>query len=162
MRRHRVGMWIVVNEEFHDDPLAQLVAPPRPYAGNRDFFVFVDAGAAGLRKFSITGYPEENLARFFEPMSEGRNPANMLAQLYGPFQPQTIALAFEGARGVTRSLTHATYQLITGALGTEAAGRVVSAADLIEEYLDTRIPEELATYTTLVRITDEITKRALS
>jgi Xaa-Pro aminopeptidase len=162
MRRHRVGMWIVVNEEFHDDPLAQLVAPPRPYAGNRDFFVFVDAGAAGLRKFSITGYPEENLARFFEPMSEGRNPAKMLAQLYGEFQPQRIALAFEGARGVTRSLSHATYQLITQALGTEGAGRVVSAADLIEEYLDTRIPEELATYTTLVRLTDEITKRALS
>ena len=27
MRRHNVGMWIVVNEEFHDDPLSQYVAP---------------------------------------------------------------------------------------------------------------------------------------
>jgi len=46
MRRHGVGMWIVVNEEFHDDPLTQFVAPPRPYAGNRDLFVFVDAGGS--------------------------------------------------------------------------------------------------------------------
>ena len=36
MRRHGVAMWIVVNEEFHDDPLTPVIAPPRPYAGNRD------------------------------------------------------------------------------------------------------------------------------
>src|SRR5690242_12003999 len=42
MRRNGVDMWIVVNEEFHDDPLTQYVAPPRPYAGGRDFFVFID------------------------------------------------------------------------------------------------------------------------
>ena len=47
MRRHDIAMWIVVNEEFHDDPLTAYIAPPRPYAGNRDFFVFVDAGEPG-------------------------------------------------------------------------------------------------------------------
>jgi len=56
MRRHGVGMWIVVNEEFHDDPLTQFVAPPRPYAGNRDLFVFVDAGPAGLKRHAVTGF----------------------------------------------------------------------------------------------------------
>src|SRR5512134_1315557 len=49
MRRHGIDMWIVVNEEFHEDPLTPFVAPPRPYAGRRDFFVFVDAGEEGLR-----------------------------------------------------------------------------------------------------------------
>ena len=86
----------------------------------------------------------------------------MLAQLDREFSPKTIALAMDGSRGVTRGLTHATYQLITEALGPEATTRFVSAADLIEEDLDTRIPEEQETYTTLVRLTDEITKRALS
>ncbi len=163
MRRHGVSMWIVVNEEFHNDPIVEFIAPPRPYAGNRDFFVFVDAGGTtGLRKFSITGYPEENLRRFFDPMIEGRNPAKMLTQLDQEFHPKTIALAMEGNRGVTRGLTHATYQLISEAVGPDGAKRFVSAADLIEEYLDTRIPEERATYTTLVSLTDEITKKALS
>lgn len=37
MRRHDVDMWIIVNEEFHDDPLTEFVAPPRPCTGNRDF-----------------------------------------------------------------------------------------------------------------------------
>ena len=41
-RENRV--WYVVNEEFHDDPLTEYVAPPRPYVGGRDIFLFVDAG----------------------------------------------------------------------------------------------------------------------
>jgi len=40
MRRHGIDMWIVVNEEFHDDPLTEYVAPARPYTGRRDVFVF--------------------------------------------------------------------------------------------------------------------------
>ena len=35
MRRHGIDMWIVVNEEFHDDPLTEYVAPARPYTGRR-------------------------------------------------------------------------------------------------------------------------------
>ena len=82
MRRHKIGMWIVVNEEFHDDPLSQYVAPPRPYTGNRDFFVFIDAGEQGLKKFAITGYTEENLARFFDaPFTEPRPPATTLRSM---------------------------------------------------------------------------------
>jgi len=66
MRRHGIDMWIVVNEEFHDDPLTEYVAPARPYTGRRDIFVFVDAGENGLRKVAATGYWEENVARYFE------------------------------------------------------------------------------------------------
>ena len=63
MRRHDVDMWIVVNEEFHDDPLTEYIAPARPYTGRRDVFVFVDAGTDGLRKVAATGYWEETVAQ---------------------------------------------------------------------------------------------------
>src|ERR1700754_1183616 len=49
MRRHNIDMWVIVNEEFHNDPLTEYIAPPRPYTGNRDIFVFIDTGSA-LRK----------------------------------------------------------------------------------------------------------------
>jgi len=55
MRRFVIDMWIVVNEEFHDDPLTQYIAPARPYAAGRDMFVFVDSGEKGLRKIAING-----------------------------------------------------------------------------------------------------------
>ncbi len=161
MRRHKIAMWIVVNEEFHDDPLTQLVAPPRPYTGNRDIFVFIDAGDR-LRKVAITGYAEENTARFFESSNEPKPPAQTIAALVAEHKPATIGLSIGGRRGVQRSLTHDSYTLIADALGPEGKARIVSAASLIEEYCDTRLPDEAASYTTLVRLTDQITKRALS
>lgn len=161
MRRHGIAMWIVVNEEFKDDPVVPTIAPPRPYAGNRDFFVLVDDGA-GLQRFSITGYPEENLKTLFQPMPEGRNPGKMLAELYQRFQPKTIGLAIDGSRGVTRGLSHATYELLRTWMGPDATSRFTSAAGLIDEYFDTRIPEEMETYTHLVAITDQIARQALS
>ncbi|MBM4194308.1 MAG: M24 family metallopeptidase [Gemmatimonadetes bacterium] len=161
MRRHGIGMWIVVNEEFHDDPLSQLVAPPRPYTGNRDVFVFIDAGNR-LRTVALTGYSEDNLKRFFESTNEPRPAAQTLAALYQEHKPAKIGLSIGGTRGVTRSLTKGSYEFLAQAMGAEAESRFASAADLIEEYVDTRLPEERPYYTALVALTDDITRRGLS
>jgi len=163
MRRHGIGMWIVVNEEFHDDPLTPFIAPPRPYTGNRDFFVFVDAGEAGLKKFAVTGYTEENLARFFDaPFTEPRPPAATLRDLYQQYKPTTVGLGIKGTRGQTRSLGSDAHRFLTETLGPDAEKTFVSAAELTQEYLDTRLPEELEHFRTAVAVTEAITKRALS
>ena len=162
MRRHGIGMWIVVNEEFHDDPLTQYVAPARPYTGRRDIFVFVDAGDEGLRKVAATGYWEETVARFFESPVDPKPADQVLKELYDRYRPQAIALGTGGSRGVTRSLTVDSHNFLTRAMGPEAATRFVSAEPLIVEYLATRIPEEFDHYEGLVALTEEITRRALS
>jgi len=162
MRRHGIGMWIVVNEEFHDDPLTEYVAPARPYTGRRDVYVFVDAGEEGLRKVAATGYWEETVARFFEAPIDPE-PANVvLRTLYEQHDPETIGLGTGGTRGMTRSLTHDSYAFIAEAMGPEAEARFVSAAPLIEEYLATRLPGEFEQYERLVALTEAITKKALS
>ncbi len=162
MRRHDIDMWIVVNEEFHDDPLTEFVAPPEVYVGNRDVFVFVDAGEAGLRRVAISGYASEHLRRFFESPDDPRPAKEVLPELYAEHDPQTIALSIDGRRGVTRSLTRASYDWLSEILGDEASARFVSAADLIEEYLDTRIPAEMEPYRTAVELTAELSRRAFS
>jgi hypothetical protein len=162
MRHNGVDMWIVVNEEFHDDPLTQFVAPPRPYAGGRDFFVFVDAGDAGLKKIAISGFAEESVKEFFEAPEDPKPADQVLPQLYQLYQPKKIALSYGGHRGVTRSITHDTYKFIAEKMGPEAESHFVPAENLIEEYSDTRIPEEFATYTDMVKVTEEIAKRSLS
>ncbi|MGQ0766312.1 MAG: M24 family metallopeptidase [Gemmatimonadota bacterium] len=162
MRRHGIDMWIVVNEEFHDDPLTQYIAPPRPYTGNRDYFIFVDTGGPSLRKVAVTGYSEDNLQRYFESPDEPRPVSVVLPELFDRHRPRRIGLATGGRRGVTRSLTHDSWVDIVNLLGPEGQRRVVSAADLIEEYLDTRIPEEMEHYRTLVHLTEVLARRALS
>jgi Xaa-Pro dipeptidase len=162
MRKHNVAMWIVVNEEFHNDPLTEYVAPPRVYTGNRDIFVFVDAADQGLKKFAVTGYSEDNLKRFFETWDDPRPAKDVLKELYEKYQPKTIALGIDAPRGVTRSLTHDSYKFLSESMGPEATQKFVPAAELIEDYLSTRLPEEFDTYTQMVQATEILTRRALS
>src|SRR3569833_3166707 len=87
MRRHQIDMWIVMNEEFHNDPLTEYIAPPRPYTGNRDIFVFIDTGTS-LRKVAVTGYAEENVKRFFEEDDDPKPADQQLAALYAQYHPK--------------------------------------------------------------------------
>lgn len=162
MRHNGIDLWIVANEEFHDDPLTQYVAPPRPYAGNRDLFVFIDTGEKGLRKVAVTGYAEESLKRFFEAPDDPRPADQVLHELYEQYKPNKIGLSFGATRGVERSLTYDTYNFISQSMGPDAAQHFVPAKDLIEEYLNTRIPEEFETYRTMVVVTDVLTRRGFS
>ena len=47
-------------------------------------------------------------------------------------------------------------------MGQEGAQKFVSASDLVEEYLDTRLPDEMEHYRTAVALTETIVRRALS
>ena len=130
MRRHKVAMWIVVNEEFHDDPLTEYIAPPRPYTGNRDFFVVVDTGERGLKKIAITGYSQESVGRFFEKSNVAQpDIAQELRALWDTYHPAQIALGIDGKRGVTRSLTRSSYDYLVASMGPEAAAHFVPAED---------------------------------
>jgi Xaa-Pro dipeptidase len=162
MRAHKVGMWLVVNEEFHPDPLTALVAPPRPHVGRRDIFAFVDGGEAGLVRAALTGYAEENVQRFFDSPDEPAAQGKALADLVAKYKPASIALAIGGARGVTHSLTYDAYQFIVASTGANAATSIVPAEPLIEEFLDTRTSDEMPHFALLVEWTDYLARRAFS
>nr|MCU0619667.1 aminopeptidase P family protein [Gemmatimonadaceae bacterium] len=141
------------------------IAPPRPYTGNRDLFVFIDAGDAGLRRVAITGYTEDNLRRHFEAPGVGDEPAppaRTLRELWERHRPRTIALGIGGRRGQTRTLGHDAWRFIADAMGPEAAQRFVPAAPLVEELMDTRLPAERPHYVAAVAATEAIVRRALS
>ena len=67
-----------------------------------------------------------------------------------------------GTRGATNGITHDAYKFMTETLGQDYASHFVSAAPLIVEYMDTRLPEELEHYRTAVALTDILTRRAFS
>lgn len=163
MRRHKIEMWIVTNEEFHADPVTEYIAPPVPYVGRRDFFIFADRGGDKLDRLALVRYPEEHLKHFFEILNPpGREIANTLRQVVEQRNPKTIALNRGGMRGATDGLTFEAHKFLTEALGPTYASRFVSAAPLIVEYMDTRLPEELEHYRTAVEVTEILTQRAFS
>ena len=163
MRQQKIDMWIVVNEEFHADPVTAYIAPPLPYVGRRDFFIFADRGGDRLDRLAVVRYPEEHLKYFFEILNPpGREIAPTLRRIVEERKPKTIALNMGGTRGATNGLTQDSYKYLANAVGPDYESRFVPAAPLIVEYLDTRLPEELETYRTAVAVTDLLTQRAFS
>jgi Xaa-Pro aminopeptidase len=163
MRQQKIDMWIVTNEEFHADPVTEYIAPPLPYNGRRDFFIFADRGGDKLDRIALVRYSEEHLKSFFEVLNPpGREIASTLRRLVEERNPKTIALNMGGTRGATNGLTHDAYKFLSETLGQDFTSRFVSAAPLIVEYMDTRLPEELEHYRTAVTVTDILTQRAFS
>lgn len=168
MREHGMDMWIVVSEEFHSDPVMQSVAPPLHYTRRRDVLVFVDDGSDRLAAFSDYWRPTADYARFIEPLPSSRNArgiqdtASGLQTLWARYRPERVGLNMGGTRGHDSGLTHDSYTFLAETLGREAETHFVSAADLIEAFLDTRLPEEIEYYRDLVLATDVIAQTALS
>jgi Xaa-Pro aminopeptidase len=163
MRQQKIAMWIVTNEEFHADPVTAYIAPPLPYVGRRDFFIFADRGGDKLDRLALVRYPEESLKGFFEILNPpGKDIAATLRRVVEERNPTTIALNMGGTRGATTGLTHEAYKFLSETLGPEYSSRFVSAVPLIVEYMDTRLPEELEHYRTAVALTDLLTQRAFS
>lgn len=162
MRRQNVAMWIVVNEEFNSDPATEYLVPPIPMVGSRDFFVFVDNGKT-LEKIAIVRYAEERLKNHYEMKSVSRDKiAETLRATIDKHNPKTIALNYKGTRGQQNGLSHASYQFLADTLGAENEKKFVSAANLLTEFFDTRLPEELEHYRAAVTATDVLTRRAFS
>jgi Xaa-Pro aminopeptidase len=163
MRQQKIEMWIVVNEEFHADPVTEYIAPPLPYDGRREFFIFADRGGDKLDRIAVVRYGEEHLKLFFDvQIPPGRELADKLRSIVQERNPKTIALNMGGTRGATNGITHDAYKFMAETLGQDYASRFVSAAPLIVEYMDTRLPEELEHYRTAVAVTDILTQRAFS
>src|ERR1043166_5238669 len=95
MRQQKIDMWIVVNEEFHADPVTAYIAPPLPYVGRRDFFIFADRGGDKLDRIALVRYPEEHLKYFYEISNPpGRDIPATLKKIVEERNPKTIALNY--------------------------------------------------------------------
>lgn len=162
MKRHGIDMWIVVNEEFHSDPVTEHIVPPIPIVGRRDLFVFIDRGER-LERIAIVRYLEERLKNHYMVLNppRGEMPA-ALKKLVDERNPKTIALNIGGSRGQQSGLTYDGYRFLAETHGPENEKKFVSAAKLLTEFFDTRLSEELEHYETAVLATDVITRRAFS
>ena len=162
MKRHGIEMWIVVNEEFHNDPVTPHIVPPIPIVGRRDLFVFIDRGER-IERIAVVRYAEERLKNHYTMLLPGRDKFNeTIRKLVDESDPKTIALNIGGTRGQQSGLTYDGYKFLAEALGPDNEKKFVSAANFLTEFLDIRLPEELEHYRTAVLATDVITRRAFS
>lgn len=162
MRKHCISMWIVTTEEFHTDPVIPSITPPVPIVGRRDFFIFFDTGT-NVERIAVVRYDEEQLKQHYRLMSPPSDKlGETLKSIVETRDPASIALNFGYRRGQTDGITHDAFKFLAESLGQKYEKRFVSAGNLITDYLDTRLPEELDHYRTAVLVTDILTRRAFS
>lgn len=162
MRKHGISMWIVVNEEFNSDPATEYIVPPIPMVGSRDFFIFADTGEK-LEKIAIVRYSEERLKNHYQMVSVSRDKlAETLRSTIAKYNPKNIALNINGTRGQQNGMSQASYKMLAETLGTDTEKKFVSAASFLNDFFDTRLPEELEHYRNAVLVTDILTRRAFS
>ncbi|HBE82101.1 MAG TPA: hypothetical protein DDW24_04885, partial [Blastocatellia bacterium] len=162
MKRHGIDMWIVVNEEFNSDPVTPHITPPIPIVGRRDIFLFIDRGNS-LERIAMVRYDEERLKNHYRMVMPARDKfGEELKKIVDERKPKTIALNIGGSRGQQSGLSYDSYRFLAESLGAENEKKFVSAADLLVEYFDTRLPEELEHYRNAVAATEIIARRAFS
>ncbi|MBX7055320.1 MAG: M24 family metallopeptidase [Pyrinomonadaceae bacterium] len=162
MKRHGIEMWIVVNEEFHPDPVTEYLVPPIPMVGRRDFFIFIDRGER-VERIAIVRYLEERLKKHYKVLNPSRaDVAQALRRIVDERSPKTIALNYGGSRGQQNGLTYDGYKFLAETLGPANEKKFVPATRLLTDYFDTRVADELVHYEKAVLATDVITRRAFS
>ncbi|MGD9589874.1 MAG: M24 family metallopeptidase [Pyrinomonadaceae bacterium] len=162
MKRHGIEMWIVVNEEFHNDPVTPHITPMVPIVGRRDLFIFIDQGQR-IERVAVIRYAEERLKGHYRMLLPARDKfGEEVRKLVDARNPKSIALNIGGGRGQQSGLSHDSYKFLAEALGPENEKKFVSAANFLTEFFDTRLAEELEHYRAAVLATDVITRRAFS
>ncbi len=162
MKRHGVEMWIVVNEEFKSDPVTEYIVPPIPMVGRRDIFIFIDHGER-IERIAMVRYEEEGLKKHYQVLMPGRDKfGEELRKIVDARKPASIALNIGGSRGQQSGLSYDSYKFLADALGPDNEKKFASAAALLTDFFDLRLPEELEHYRNAVSVTDALTRRAFS
>ena len=170
MRKHSVGMWLVICREYNEDPaFFSLVSPTMFAARRRTIYVFNDLGPEnGVERLALGGGSNGGLYKIYrDPDAENRelmggSQWGLLRKLIEERNPATIAVNISHTHAFSDGLSASEYQSLTDALGTQWSSRLVRSENLALEYQSLRIPEMLPTYQHMMRIVHWIIGRAFS
>jgi Xaa-Pro dipeptidase len=152
MRQHGIDMWIVMDREYHPDPMAREIGG---HGGVRNAHIFYDNGET-LEKVFIFSHPHrEDLVDFLydEQIHYGYRPEGLkpyLAEAVQKRNPKVIGLNMSRTLPMADGLSVELKKYLDDAIGPELVARQVSAELLARDFRSTRLPEETEMYQKLV------------
>lgn len=157
MRENEIDMWITVVKEGYRDPLWLDLG--QGYVGSIGYYIFTDRGGNRIERaaLGIGGYLLERSGAY--DIVTG---SFDLAEFVAERDPQRIGINTSHHIGGADGLTHSSYQHLVDTLGTEYAGRFVSAERLISDFRSRRVATEIAAFAEAGEMSREIAERALS
>jgi hypothetical protein len=163
MRREKIDMWLVICEEYNEDPVYLSLVPFASFSARRlSILVMHDRGGEqGVERFAVSRY---GVGRLFPTVwkADDEDQWQALAKAVKARDPKRIGIneseVFAFGDGLSVSLKG---QLIR-ALGPDIAKRLVGAERLAVGWLERRLPEEIEVYHHIAAIGHAIIAEAFS
>jgi Xaa-Pro aminopeptidase len=164
MRREKIDLWLVVCEEYNEDPVYLSLVPFKSLSARRlSMLVLFDRGPdKGVEKFSVGRY---GIGGFYPTLWDPKKEPDQwqaLAAAVRARNPRRIGIdeseVFAFADGLSASLKIR----LAKALGPDLARRFVPAERLAVGWLERRTPDELEVYPHVVSIAHAIIAEAFS
>jgi len=163
MRREKIDMWLVICEEYNEDPVYLSLVPFAGLSARRlSILVFYDRGIdQGVERFSVSRY---GIGELFPTIWKAgdEDQWTALAGAVKARDPKRIGIneseVFAFGDGLSASLK----SRLVRALGPELAKRLAGAERLAVGWLERRLPEEIEVYHHIAAIAHAIIAEAFS
>jgi hypothetical protein len=164
MRREGIDMWVVIAREYNEDPVIETMLPATWLAARRrTILVFFDRGERqGVERLAIARYNVGKSIQGTWNPEEVPDQWERLRQVIEERDPKTIALNRSKTFALADGLTDSEHDSLLAALPDRYDSRIVSGERLAISWLETRIPEEMHVYPTVVQIARAIIAEGLS
>ena len=165
MRREGIDLWLIIAREYDEDPVIEtMLRSTWLRARRRTILLFHDRGPdEPIEKLAVARYaPGTWYEPAWIPEEHGADQWQRLAELIRERDPQRIGINRSSRYALADGLGSTQYEELVAAIGPRYADRLVSAENLAIGWLETRIPEEMAVYPTIVRMAHAILAEGLS
>jgi Xaa-Pro aminopeptidase len=164
MRENGIDMWVMIAREYLEDPVvATMLDAESMHARRRTILVFFDPGRGKpVERLTVSRY---GIGGFFEAAWDPAKEPDQwkrLGELIAERDPKTIAVNSSALTAFADGMTLSQYEGLMSALPERLRGRVVRTDSLAVGWLETRIPEEMAVYPSIVRLAHAIIAEAFS
>jgi hypothetical protein len=164
MRREKLDMWLVVCEEYNEDPVYLTLVPFEDLSARRlSMLVFYDRGEGqAIEKVTVSRYGIGDLYKSAWDPAKQPDQWQCLAQVIKDRHPKRIGIDESETFAFGDGLTATLKQRLVRVMGKEYESRLQSAERLAVGWLERRIHEELETYPHIVAIAHAIIAQAFS
>ena len=164
MREAGVDMWLIIAREYNEDPVLETMLPSTWMSARRRMvLIFHDQGKnKGVERLAVARYPVGDLfPSAWDPDAQPDQWARV-AEIIKEKNPSSIAVNISDTFPLADGLSVSQYRQLKNALGKSLEERLVSNDSLAIGWLETRIPAEMATYQSIMRVAHRIVERGLS
>jgi len=164
MRKEGIDMWVLISREYNEDPVMKTMLPSVWLsARRRTMMVFFDKGEKeGVERLAIARYDVGNLLKGEWDLNTNPDQWDALVKVIKDKNPKKIGLNFSEHYAHADGLTYTEHKEFMAKLPAEFQAKIVSAANLAVNWLETRTEREMVIYQQICRISHEIIQEAFS